>query len=326
MKLKISVFPSVYLFEFQWVWLIANWFVQKWKHWQLLRLLVRASAQRQYSIWDSTNHRGTGDSRGRVPHCFSLWAEKQCSVTFCVSLWQYEFSLENWVLTGLQSGSTGQHLPLPSSSSSSSSGLLPSCPPYWMMFSSPQQSRLASGQSPNHGESNLQQHPNTSSTTSASAGRGESVRTQTSTVTGCSSKERASDQRGQRKAFVPSLLDPPACLSSLPHRRRKNLRQCSLSALETTTQHDPKAFSHSHSPSSHRPSSTKTPATRANSVHRLPSSNNHKVMVTDKDFNICAPVFFFSTAAIWYQRLTQWRRKLTSSTECRSVHCTTLHI
>ncbi|KAG7235340.1 hypothetical protein INR49_002763 [Caranx melampygus] len=205
---------------------------------------------------------------------------------------EYEFSLENWVLTGLQSGSTGQHLPLPSSSSSS---LLPSCPPYWMMFSSPQQSHLSSCQSSNHWETNLQQHPHTSFTMLASEEKGESAacKTQTCTVTGCLNKESASDQRGQRKAFVPNLLNPPACLSSLPHRRRKNLRQCSLSVLEMTTQHDPNAFSHSQSPSSHRSSSTKTPTTRANSVHRLPSINNHKAMVRDKDFNIFAPVFFF---------------------------------
>nr|XP_055039760.1 ubiquitin-associated protein 1-like [Misgurnus anguillicaudatus]XP_055039827.1 ubiquitin-associated protein 1-like [Misgurnus anguillicaudatus] len=50
---------------------------------------------------------------------------------------EYVFSLENWVLTGLQSGF--QTL-CPRSSREQSA----TCPPYWMMFSSPQESRLAS--------------------------------------------------------------------------------------------------------------------------------------------------------------------------------------
>ncbi|XP_066503000.1 ubiquitin-associated protein 1-like [Hoplias malabaricus] len=53
---------------------------------------------------------------------------------------EYVFSLENWVLTGLQSG----YSDLRTSLSTSTSGLAPTCPPYWMMFSSPQESRLAS--------------------------------------------------------------------------------------------------------------------------------------------------------------------------------------
>ncbi|CAM9171235.1 unnamed protein product [Lampetra planeri] len=52
---------------------------------------------------------------------------------------EYEFSLEKWVLTGLQGGFT--HQP---QGSSCSVGVAASSPPYWMMFSSPQQSRLAS--------------------------------------------------------------------------------------------------------------------------------------------------------------------------------------
>uniref|UniRef100_A0A672QUL4 Ubiquitin associated protein 1 like n=2 Tax=Sinocyclocheilus grahami TaxID=75366 RepID=A0A672QUL4_SINGR len=49
---------------------------------------------------------------------------------------EYVFSLENWVLTGLQGGypTLNPH----------SSCELATCPPYWMMFSSPQESRLAS--------------------------------------------------------------------------------------------------------------------------------------------------------------------------------------
>ncbi|XP_036390589.1 ubiquitin-associated protein 1-like [Megalops cyprinoides] len=52
---------------------------------------------------------------------------------------EYEFSLENWVLTGLQGGySMAPCDPHPSSE------VLPSCPPYWLMFSSPQVRRLGS--------------------------------------------------------------------------------------------------------------------------------------------------------------------------------------
>lgn len=52
-------------------------------------------------------------------------------------MFQYVFSLENWVLTGLQGG-------YPTLSPRSSCELTATCPPYWMMFSSPQESRLAS--------------------------------------------------------------------------------------------------------------------------------------------------------------------------------------
>ncbi|XP_016140373.1 ubiquitin-associated protein 1-like [Sinocyclocheilus grahami] len=50
---------------------------------------------------------------------------------------EYVFSLENWVLTGLQGG-------YPTLSPRSSCEPTATCPPYWMMFSSPQESRLAS--------------------------------------------------------------------------------------------------------------------------------------------------------------------------------------
>ncbi|KAL2077042.1 hypothetical protein ACEWY4_026546 [Coilia grayii] len=56
---------------------------------------------------------------------------------------EYVCSLENWVLTGLQGGyptPTQSQAPVPGSPTD----VLPSCPPYWMMFSSPQESRLAS--------------------------------------------------------------------------------------------------------------------------------------------------------------------------------------
>ncbi|KAG9341317.1 hypothetical protein JZ751_019421, partial [Albula glossodonta] len=50
---------------------------------------------------------------------------------------EYEFSLENWVLTGLQGGypSTPRD-PIPHS------GLWPTCPPYWQMLDSPPERRL----------------------------------------------------------------------------------------------------------------------------------------------------------------------------------------
>ncbi|XP_028812332.1 ubiquitin-associated protein 1-like [Denticeps clupeoides] len=54
---------------------------------------------------------------------------------------EYVFSLEKWVLTGLQDSYPSQATPpVPRSPSD----MVPSCPPYWMMFSSPQESRLAS--------------------------------------------------------------------------------------------------------------------------------------------------------------------------------------
>ncbi|KAF7666762.1 hypothetical protein LDENG_00093740 [Lucifuga dentata] len=67
---------------------------------------------------------------------------------------QYEFRLEIWVLIGLQSGFSSQHRP---SLCSSASDVLPSCPPHWMMFSSPQQSRLASRHDSDFWEPNPQQ-------------------------------------------------------------------------------------------------------------------------------------------------------------------------
>ncbi|XP_038557998.1 ubiquitin-associated protein 1-like [Micropterus salmoides] len=196
---------------------------------------------------------------------------------------QYEFSLENWVLTGLQSGFTSQHRP----PLSSSSGLQPSCPPYWMMFSSPQESRLASRHCSDFWEPNPRQRSHSLNPTvlrtkfviSDSEDEGPSAAEKAKTVKACPDGQRsaASCQRGQRKAqraFVPDLLNPPACLSSLPHQRRKNLRQCSLSVLETSKQHDPNADIQSKSLSSNRTPNTRAPNTRANTVDRLPSTTH----------------------------------------------------
>ncbi|XP_058485421.1 ubiquitin-associated protein 1-like isoform X1 [Solea solea] len=197
---------------------------------------------------------------------------------------EYEFNLENWVLTGLQNGFTSQHQP---QLSSSSSELLPSCPPYWMMFSSPQQSRLASRHSsdfwePNPRKRSYSLNPDilrTKFTISDSEDEGESaadkVQTHVSALNHSSGEcPAASQQCGQRKAFVPDLLHPPACLSSLPHQRRKNLRQCSLTSPKTSAQHHPKAENQTQSASSYRILNCRSPNTKAG-VQRLPSITNH---------------------------------------------------
>ncbi|XP_054477009.1 ubiquitin-associated protein 1-like [Anoplopoma fimbria] len=190
---------------------------------------------------------------------------------------EYEFSLENWVLTGLQSGFTSHHPPQPSSSSS---GLQPSCPPYWMIFSSPQQSRLASRHRSDFWEPNPRQrshslNPDVLRTTLAISDSEDESAEKAKTclsVKASSGGETsaASCHRGQRKAqraFVPDLLNPPACLSSLPHQRRKNLRQCSLSVLDTSEQPGPNIDSLS----SNTTPVSRAPNTRANTVDVLPS-------------------------------------------------------
>ncbi len=202
------------------------------------------------------------------------------------------------MLTGLQSGFTNQHR---HQLSSSSSGLLPSCPPYWMMFNSPQQSRLASRHCSDFWEPNPRQRSNslnpavlrTKFAISDSEDEGERAAEKAKTclsVTACLGRARpaVSCHRGQRKeqrAFVPDLLNPPACLSSLPHQRRKNLRQCSLSVLETSKQHDPNTDSQSKSPSSHRTPDTRVPDTRAKTDDGLPNINinNHNTTHTVRE-------------------------------------------
>ncbi|XP_076593115.1 uncharacterized protein ubap1lb [Chaetodon auriga] len=212
---------------------------------------------------------------------------------------EYEFSLEKWVLTGLQSGFTSQHQP----QLSSSSGLQPTCPPYWMMFSSPQQSRLASRHCSDFWEPNPRQRSNslnpailrTKFVISDSEDEGESATDKAKT---CLSGKASSggEQSGQRKAqraFVPDLLNPPACLSSLPHQRRKNLRQCSLSVLDTSKKDDPNTDSRSVSSSLHRTLDTRAPNIRANTVDRLPRINKHSTTHTKSfspDFSRKLPV------------------------------------
>lgn len=200
------------------------------------------------------------------------------------------------MLTGLQGGFTSQHRP---QLSSSPSGLQPTCPPYWMMFSSPQQSRLASRHCSDFWEPNPRQRSHslnpavlrTKFIISDSEDEGESATAKAKTclsVKACLGGERAvaSCQSGQRKAqraFVPDLLNPPACLSSLPHQRRKNLRQCSLSVLDTPKQDDPSTDSRSESSSLHRKLDTRAPNIRANTVDRLPRINSHSTAHAVRD-------------------------------------------
>lgn len=200
------------------------------------------------------------------------------------------------MITGLQSGFISQHLP----QLSSSSGLLPSCPPYWMMFSSPQQSRLASRHSSDFWEPNPRQRSHSLNSsilcTRFPISKSEDDRASATweaqtcvSVTDCSGGEcsAGSHQRGQNKAFVPDLLNPPACLSSLPHQRRKNLRQCSLSVLETSTELDPNTDNQAQSLYSLRIPNFKTRNTRESTVTRLPSITNNDTTVRDTHFNMC---------------------------------------
>uniref|UniRef100_A0A671UHT7 UBA domain-containing protein n=1 Tax=Sparus aurata TaxID=8175 RepID=A0A671UHT7_SPAAU len=194
---------------------------------------------------------------------------------------EYEFRLENWVLTGLQSRYTIQDQPQLSSST-----LGPSCPPYWMVFSSSQQSHLASRHCSDFWEPNPQQCSKslnpavlcTKFMVSDCEDEGDSAKTCLSVkASSGGGYPVATCQPGQRKAqraFVPDLLNPPTCLSSLPHQRRKNLRQCSVSVLDTSKQHDPNTDSLSKNPSSHRTPDTRAANTRANTVDMLPSINN----------------------------------------------------
>ncbi|XP_016307797.1 ubiquitin-associated protein 1-like [Sinocyclocheilus anshuiensis] len=73
-------------------------------------------------------------------------------------MFQYVFSLENWVLTGFQGG-------YPTLNPRSSCEPTATCPPYWMMFSSPQESRLASRWSSDFWEPNP--HPRSRSLNAA---------------------------------------------------------------------------------------------------------------------------------------------------------------
>ncbi|XP_071373090.1 ubiquitin-associated protein 1-like [Centroberyx affinis] len=210
---------------------------------------------------------------------------------------EYEFSLENRVLTGLQGGYNIQPWPpIPCSQSE----VLPSCPPYWLMFSSPQQSRLASRHSSDFWEPNPRQRSHSLNPavlrTNFATSDSEDEREGSAEKLKSSLPEKASSggdtpsalcQRGPRKAqkaFIPNLLNPPACLSSLPHQRRKNLRQCSLSMLETSIQVSQMTTSQYPSSSSHR-----HPNTRANTVDRVSTINYQKPTQTSLSPYSCLP-------------------------------------
>lgn len=171
------------------------------------------------------------------------------------------------------------------------------------MFSSPQQSRLASRHSSDFWEPNPRQRSHslnltvlrTKFTISDSEDEGESAAQTAQTcvpLTGhlCGESPAAArwhSQKKAQKAFVPDLLNPPACLSSLPHQRRKNLRQSSLFALETCTQRDSTTDTQDQSPASQRSSNTRNnriPETRANTVS---TNNNTTHMVRDKYVRMC---------------------------------------
>ncbi|CAL8364042.1 unnamed protein product [Gadus morhua 'NCC'] len=155
---------------------------------------------------------------------------------------EYDFSLENGVLTGLEDGCLRQPGPPAPRSPSPAGAPQPSCPPYWLMFSSPQQSRMAGRYSsdvwepdPRPRSNSLNLPPRLPFASPCGDGRGEGPDARGAPPGRDLSTAGNPLQHGARKAqkaFKPSLLDPPACLSSLPHQRRKNLRQCSLPALE----------------------------------------------------------------------------------------------
>ncbi|KAM4744689.1 uncharacterized protein ubap1lb isoform 2-T3 [Anableps anableps] len=194
---------------------------------------------------------------------------------------EYEFSLENWVLTGLQTSPNDHQRQQPITSSSE---LLPSCPPYWMMFSSPQQSHLASRHSSNFWEPSPRQRSHslspavlrTTFTILDSEHEGGNTAKEASknlTAKVCLKEECPalcqSSQRKAQRAFIPDLLNPPSCLSSLPHKRRKNLRQCSLSGMDMSKNQDSNIDRQSLSPFSY-----KAPYSRASSIDK--ATDNHK--------------------------------------------------
>lgn len=229
----------------------------------------------------------------------------------CLSIQQYEFSLENRVLTGLQSGFTSHHWPqVPPSS-----GLLPSCPPYWMMFNTSQQPCLASC----HGSDMWEPNPRQCSHCLSPAALRAKPVISDSEDNGVCATEKAkrslsgysntgrphpgtSHQCGQRKAqkaFVPDLLNPPTCLSSLPHQRRKNLRQCSLSVLEIPKQQ--KTVTQTISLSSQRGLDTTASSNRASAFHRSQTIDYHGMTsgVSNKHLFSCfLPLIFNSIALI----------------------------
>lgn len=185
------------------------------------------------------------------------------------------------MLAGVQSDFKSQQWP----QFLSLSGLHPSCPPYWMMFSSLQQSSLASRQSSDFWEPNPRKealNPSVlqdksvilDSEDKEQIATGEAETCSLGKVSPCVEHLVASCQPGQKKAqkaFIPDFFNPPACLSSLPHQRRKNLRQCSLPTLDLSNTCD---LSQSKNPSLSRTTDTKVADNRADTFHGLTCINN----------------------------------------------------
>ncbi|XP_068169973.1 ubiquitin-associated protein 1-like isoform X2 [Antennarius striatus] len=151
-----------------------------------------------------------------------------------------------------------------------------------MMFSSPQQSRLASRHCSDFWEPNPRPRSNSLNpavlcTKSAASNSEEKWKHGTETYSSNGEHLPSSCQHGQGKvqrAFVPNLLNPPTCLSSLPHQRRKNLRQSSLSVLETAKQPQPRS-DQSKSPAEPRTTTGRTSIAKASRGDRLSNSSNH---------------------------------------------------
>ncbi|KAM9422413.1 ubiquitin-associated protein 1-like [Salvelinus alpinus] len=200
---------------------------------------------------------------------------------------EYMFSLENWVLQGLQGGYPSQPQP---PGPRSPSEVLPSSPPYWHLFSSPQESRLASRHSSDFWEPNPRQRSHSLNPVDmrtrvkfvisdseeeeecSSSGEGSSE-----SGSGYRSDQRVPGMRNPRQTCTSNVLNLPVSQSGLvTYQRRKNLRQYSLSVLETSREciqgtpclpGGPKPPSHSSLP--------RHPLTRAN-TENVPSIRHHK--------------------------------------------------
>ncbi|KAM6979830.1 uncharacterized protein ubap1lb [Aplochiton taeniatus] len=201
---------------------------------------------------------------------------------------EYEFSLESWVLTGLQGGYPSQpRTTVPQSSSE----FMPSCPPYWLMFSSPQTSRLASRHSSDFWEPNPR--PRSYSLDPAdlrakvkftiSDSEEEAEEQVTASEKGSEPDSSQYGLRNRRQKFSPNLLNLPNCLSSLPYQNRKNLRPYSLSVLGSSREQDgnqttlsPTESSRSHTPQPPVKSAHRPPTTRANTIDGVPIIKQHK--------------------------------------------------
>ncbi|XP_010875665.2 ubiquitin-associated protein 1-like [Esox lucius] len=194
---------------------------------------------------------------------------------------EYVFCLENWVLQGLQNGYPSQpQTSIPGSQSEA----LPSCPPYWHLFSSPQESRLASRHSSDFWEPNPRQRSRSLNPVDMRAGVKFVI--SDSEEEDCSSAEGSlGSGSGQHLTGAPNpmktctsnVLNLPASQSALvPHQRKKTLRQSSLSILQTSAEGSQGTPSPTGGPKS---SSSSTPfrhlLTRAN-TENIPSIRHNK--------------------------------------------------